>query len=185
MLCDPITCYSIARVCLQCLKLKFDELLSNLAFNFNLRRYTMVCGTGSGGGGSGGGGRGGGGEGTRRRLRVGGVRGCGRRSARPGAPRPSAVYIIDGSHRRRRHRRREPPRPSGGGVPRSGGRREIDAPTRRRCGAQPGAGGGRGQPPVAGHPALFHWRLRRVVRGARRAHACGRALQVDSVLNLG
>jgi hypothetical protein len=32
------------------LKLKFDELLSNVAFNFNLRRHTLGSGSPGGGG---------------------------------------------------------------------------------------------------------------------------------------
>ena len=39
ILCDLTTCYSIESACFQRLKLKCDELLSNFAFNFNMRRY--------------------------------------------------------------------------------------------------------------------------------------------------
>jgi len=39
ILCDLTTCYSIESACFQRLKLKYDKLLSNLAFNFNLRCY--------------------------------------------------------------------------------------------------------------------------------------------------
>jgi len=40
MLCNLITCYSTARAKLQCLTVKRDEVLSNQASNFKLRRYT-------------------------------------------------------------------------------------------------------------------------------------------------
>ena len=40
-LCDLTTCYSIKSAWFQRLILKCDDLLSNFAFRFNLRRYTM------------------------------------------------------------------------------------------------------------------------------------------------
>jgi len=40
LLCDLITCYSIETACFQRLKLKYDKVLSNFAFKFNLRRYS-------------------------------------------------------------------------------------------------------------------------------------------------
>jgi hypothetical protein len=42
MLCDLTTCYSIEIAWFQRLKLKYDKPLSNLAFDFNLRRYSKV-----------------------------------------------------------------------------------------------------------------------------------------------
>ena len=42
LLCDLITCYSIERAWIQRLKHKYDEPLSHLAFDFNLRRYTRA-----------------------------------------------------------------------------------------------------------------------------------------------
>ena len=39
LLCDLTTCYSNERAWFQRLKVKYDEALSNSAFNFNLRRY--------------------------------------------------------------------------------------------------------------------------------------------------
>ena len=41
MLCDLTTCYSIASAWFQRLELKYDKPVSNFAFNFNLRRYTV------------------------------------------------------------------------------------------------------------------------------------------------
>ena len=40
MLCDLITCYSIESAWRERLTLKHDKLVSNFAFNLNLRRYT-------------------------------------------------------------------------------------------------------------------------------------------------
>ena len=40
ILCDPTTCYSIESAWFQCLKLKYDKPLSNLAFNVHMRRYS-------------------------------------------------------------------------------------------------------------------------------------------------
>ena len=37
-------CYSFKSACFQRLKLKYDKLVSNFAFNFNLRRYIKVIG---------------------------------------------------------------------------------------------------------------------------------------------
>jgi hypothetical protein len=42
ILCDLTTCYSIESAWVQRLKLRYDELVSNFAFNFNLRRYSMI-----------------------------------------------------------------------------------------------------------------------------------------------
>jgi len=38
--CDLTTCYSVERVWFQRLTVKYDQLLSNFAFSFNLRHYT-------------------------------------------------------------------------------------------------------------------------------------------------
>jgi len=43
MLCDLTTCYSCRRAWFQRLQLKHDKPLSNLAFNFNLRRYNLAA----------------------------------------------------------------------------------------------------------------------------------------------
>jgi len=42
MLCNLTTCYAISSAWFQRLKLDYDKPLSNLAFNFNLRRYNAV-----------------------------------------------------------------------------------------------------------------------------------------------
>ena len=41
ILCGLTTCYSNHGACFQRLNLKYDNLLSSFAFNFNLRRYTV------------------------------------------------------------------------------------------------------------------------------------------------
>jgi len=45
MLCDLTTCYSMESAWLQRLSLKYDQLLSHLACNINLRHYTEVFAT--------------------------------------------------------------------------------------------------------------------------------------------
>ena len=42
-LCDLNTCYAIGRALFQRLKVKCDEPLSNVAFNFNLHHYNKVA----------------------------------------------------------------------------------------------------------------------------------------------